>query len=53
MVDVISAGKDNPFGHPAPEVIARLDGDAVFRTDEHGDITVSTDGHHLWVETQR
>jgi competence protein ComEC len=53
VVDVISAGKDNPFGHPAPEVIARLDGDAVFRTDEHGDITVSTDGTRLWVETQR
>jgi competence protein ComEC len=52
-VDVISAGSGNPYGHPAPEVLARLDGDAIYRTDEDGDITVATDGDHLWVETQR
>ncbi len=53
LIDVVSAGEDNPYGHPAPEVLARLDGDAVFRTDQNGDITVSTDGTRLWVETQR
>ncbi|HET9476452.1 MAG TPA: DNA internalization-related competence protein ComEC/Rec2, partial [Dehalococcoidia bacterium] len=53
LIDVVSAGADNPYGHPAPEVLARLDGDAIFRTDKDGDITLSTDGKRLWVETQR
>jgi competence protein ComEC len=53
LVDVISVGRDNRFGHPSPEVLERLDGDAVFRTDLHGDIAVSTDGRRLWIETSR
>jgi competence protein ComEC len=53
LVDVISVGRDNPFGHPSPEVLERLDGDAVFRTDLQGDIVISTDGRRLWVETGR
>jgi competence protein ComEC len=53
IIDIVSAGRDNPYGHPAPEVLARLEGDAVFRTDEDGDITVSTDGERVWVRTQR
>jgi competence protein ComEC len=53
IIDVVSAGEDNPFGHPAPEVLSRLEGDAVFRTDEDGDITVSTDGERVWVQTRR
>lgn len=53
LIDVVSAGRDNPYGHPAPEVLARLEDDAVFRTDEDGDITVSTDGERVWVRTQR
>jgi competence protein ComEC len=52
-VDVISVGASNPFGHPTDEVLHRLDGDLVLRTDLHGDITVSTDGERLWVSTQR
>ena len=38
----ISAGKDNPFGHPAPELLRRLAefGCAVYRTDLHGTITI-------------
>ena len=51
--DVISVGRDNRFGHPSPEVLKRLDGDAVFRTDLHGDIVISTDGRRLWIETGR
>ncbi|KKK63294.1 hypothetical protein LCGC14_2995740, partial [marine sediment metagenome] len=53
LVDVISVGEDNRFGHPSPEVLERLDGDAVFRTDLHGDVTVSTDGQRLWITTGR
>ena len=36
---VISVGH-NSFGHPAPEVLARLEGAAVYRTDERGAVTV-------------
>ena len=38
----ISAGKDNPFGHPAPELLRRLAefGCAVYRTDLHGTVTI-------------
>ncbi len=36
----ISAGQDNPFGHPAPELLQRLNafGCTVYRTDQHGTI---------------
>ena len=50
---MISVGRDNRYGHPAPDVLERLDGDAVFRTDLHGDIAISTDGRRLWIETGR
>ena len=53
LVDVISVGANNPFGHPSEDVLARLDGDAVFRTDRNGDVSVSTDGRRLWIETGR
>ena len=51
-ISVISAGEDNVHGHPTPETLARLPGE-VFRTDEDGDVTVSTDGERIWVETGR
>jgi competence protein ComEC len=49
----ISAGRDNIFGHPSPEVMDRLDaaGVRVYRTDRDGAITVSTDGASLRVST--
>ena len=53
LVDLISLGARNPFRHPSPDVLERLDGDAVFRTDRDGDISVSTDGRRLWIETGR
>jgi competence protein ComEC len=50
-VAVISAGADNPFGHPSPEVVERLNGrlgeDNVYRTDEDGTIEFITDGETL------
>ena len=44
---VISVGRNNPYGHPAPEVLERLarHGVTVLRTDRSGTITLSTDGH--------
>jgi competence protein ComEC len=46
---LISAGRGNTFGHPAPEVLQRLEsvGATVLRTDLDGEITVETDGHSL------
>ena len=44
---VISVGRHNRYGHPTPEVLARLaaHGVTVLRTDERGTITFFTDGH--------
>jgi competence protein ComEC len=49
----ISAGRDNSFGHPSPEVVERLEaaGVRVYRTDRDGAITATTDGSSLTVST--
>lgn len=51
-VAVISAGADNPHGHPNPDVTARLADtpgeDRTFLTAE-----LITDGRRLWVKTER
>ena len=56
-VAVISAGEDNPFGHPHPEtqerLQARLPPGQLLLTSEHGDIHLTTDGRRLWLETDR
>jgi competence protein ComEC len=53
QIALISCGRGNPFGHPAPEVVARLEaaGAAIYRTDRDGEITVDTDGQHVFVRT--
>jgi competence protein ComEC len=52
-VAVVSAGRSNHFGHPAPEVLDRYRaiGAAIFRTDEDGAVTVDTDGQTVEVHT--
>jgi len=54
---VISAGADNPFGHPSPEVVQRLEEmlgeNRVYRTDENGTIELITDGEKLWVRMEK
>jgi competence protein ComEC len=49
----ISAGRDNSFGHPSPEVVERLEaaGVRVYRTDRDGAITATTDGQTMAVST--
>jgi competence protein ComEC len=41
---VISVGADNRFGHPAPELLKRLSGTEILRTDQCGRIELVTDG---------
>jgi competence protein ComEC len=55
QVVIVSVGKDNPFGHPSPEILQRYaeHGLTVLRTDEQGTIEFVTDGKRLWVETAR
>lgn len=52
---IVSAGKNNSYGHPHPEVVERLEKHCgvVYRTDEDGDISTRTDGKHFWVDYGR
>lgn len=54
-VAVISAGKENPFGHPQQEILdqleERLSEDKVYLTTQQGTITFTSDGRKLWVKT--
>ncbi len=56
-IAVISVSADNPFGHPSPEVIERLEeklgAENIYRTDKHGTIEFITDGERLWVERDK
>jgi competence protein ComEC len=49
LVGIISAGEDNPYGHPSPELLERLEnaGVRVLRTDRDGAVHVLTDGERL------
>ena len=50
---VISAGKNNRYGHPHAEVLERLEvrGTEVFRTDLGGAVRVTTDGKKMRIGT--
>lgn len=51
-VAIISAGYENSFGHPHPDVVKRLTERhiAILRTDQDGLVSVSTDGRRLWFD---
>ena len=53
-VALISVGRDNRFGHPAPDVLARYMqlGTVVFRTDQDGAAILETDGATLDITTR-
>ena len=46
---VVSAGKDNRYGHPSPLIIERLQkyGIKIYRTDLQGTIIVHSDGQQI------
>lgn len=51
---VISAGKDNDYGHPHKEIMKKLkdSGIAVYRTDESGTIICTSDGNNISFNTK-
>ncbi len=52
-IAVISVGAGNTYGHPAKSTLERLESEkvSVYRTDLDGEITVTSDGATLTVET--
>jgi competence protein ComEC len=53
QVAVIQVGSENKYGHPTDEALARLDGRLLLRNDQHGSIHIASDGHLMWIETER
>ena len=51
---VVSVGRNNSHGHPAPEVIERYRSAdcTVFRTDTDGAVTITSDGKKYWYRTE-
>lgn len=54
-ISVVSAGKNNRYGHPSPQVLRNLDNihSKVLRTDLVGTIEVVTDGEEVWVKSKK
>jgi len=48
-IGIISSGEGNPYGHPSPELLERLEkaGVLIYRTDFDGAVHVLTDGTRL------
>ncbi len=53
-IALISVGYENSFGHPHPDVLARLSARhaAILRTDLSGLVTARTDGHSVFFDLQ-
>jgi competence protein ComEC len=56
-IAVISAGQNNHYGHPNPQVYQslqqQLGENNIFRTDRDGTIEFITNGTRLWIKTDR
>ncbi len=52
-IAVISVGRNNSFGHPSQEVLRKLEGKSIFRTDRDGAIKIIEKGDDLVVKTCR
>jgi competence protein ComEC len=50
---VVSAGEGNPYGHPSPAILDRIDdhvGESLYITSEDGTIELTTDGTHWFAK---
>ncbi|MEJ2696367.1 MAG: DNA internalization-related competence protein ComEC/Rec2 [Candidatus Sulfobium sp.] len=52
-ISVISVGKDNPFGHPGGEVLEKLAGSTILRTDRDGAVKITETTAGFRVKTCR
>lgn len=54
-LSIISCGSQNEYGHPAKEVLERIQavGSLLLRTDQHGDIVITTDGINFHAYTEK
>lgn len=54
-VAVYSAGENNSYGHPHPDIISRIQqaGITLYGTDVHGTIIITTDGHDYTALTNK
>ena len=52
LVAVVPVG-GNAYGHPSEEVLARYSEVSLYRTDEDGEVVVTSDGERLWVRGAR
>jgi competence protein ComEC len=50
---VIQVGADNDYGHPHADVLEKLAGIRVLRTDRHGRVHLWSDGKRVWVEAEQ
>jgi competence protein ComEC len=52
-IAVVSVGRANHFGHPAPDVLQRYRdaGTEIFRTDLDGEVTIDCDGYSIDAHT--
>jgi competence protein ComEC len=56
LMALVSAGRYNSYGHPAPSTLAALEarrGLRVYRTDRHGRVTLESDGRRVAVLGER
>lgn len=54
QVIIISAGRDNSYGHPHPAMLRRASasGAAILRTDELGTVEMISDGRSMWWQSE-
>jgi competence protein ComEC len=52
---IISVGRHNLFGHPAPSTLETLQrfGAQIYRTDKNGAVTIVSDGHREAISTMQ
>jgi competence protein ComEC len=55
QISIISVGKENSYGHPAPQTIAALSkiGSTVYRTDQDGALAINAKGHRFKVRARK